>query len=112
MNFSLQRCLCLARLQLAGNRRLYAYAVLALTGLLLAVMLYYVFYDKFGLYYSKQNMIFGVGWLLFTILAATWYFHNLTATATRLQALMLPVTAGEQLAVALFFNLIFIPRYI
>lgn len=109
MNFSVQRCIHLARLQLLSNRKLYAYAVLALAGILLTYMLYLVFYTRFGLHHSNQLAGFGGGWLIFTIVAATWHFHSIRAKSTRTQSLMLPVTAGERLAVAVFFNLIIYP---
>lgn len=109
MNFSLQRCIQLFRLQLVTDRKIYMYGALALFAVQFSVLLYYVYSSVDGLYFDNQKMIAEQGLVLFNFIMAAWCFRSLHSRSTRLQALMLPVTVMERLAVGIFFTIVLFP---
>lgn len=109
MGFSFQRCVQLFKLQLVTDRKIYGYGVLALFALQLSVLLYHAYSVDDGLYFDKQKELAEQGLLIFNFLTAAWCFKSLHGRSTRLQALMLPVTIGERIAVGVFFTVIVFP---
>lgn len=109
MHFSFQRCVLLFKLQLVTDRKLFAYGALALFAILISFLLYYVYTNEDGLYYDKQKEVAEMGFVLFNFIMAAWCFRSLHSRSTRLQALMLPVTAVERFAVGIFFSVVIFP---
>ncbi len=109
MNFSLQRCIQLLRLQFVTDRKIYGYGTLALFAIQLSVLLYYTYSNSDGLYFDKQKELAEQGLLIFNFMTAAWCFKSLHGRSTRLQALMLPVTVMERLAVGVFFTVVLFP---
>ncbi|WP_341838214.1 hypothetical protein WJU16_10205 [Chitinophaga pollutisoli] len=109
MKFSFQRCVLLFRMQLVTDRKIFGYGALALFAILLSFLLYSVYTNDDGLYYDKQKEVAETGLILFIFTMAAWCFRSLHSRSTRLQALMLPVTAVERFAVGIFFSVVIFP---
>lgn len=109
MQFSFTRFNYLFRLQLATHLRFYLLGMAALAGILLAIMLFIAVNDNEGLGYGTQTLIFLIGLVLSSAVYTASIFKPFSQKASRIQAIMLPVSAMERLAVALLFTLVIFP---
>lgn len=108
MQFSFKRFSCLFKVQLATNRKLYLLGIAALAGTLLAFMLFFMFLNK-GLGYDTQVAIFFIGLVLSSCIFTTTLFGQFAEKSQRIQAVMLPVSPMERMAVAILLSVVVFP---
>ncbi|WP_341842732.1 hypothetical protein [Chitinophaga caseinilytica] len=109
MQFSLNRCVQLLKLQLVTDRKLYLYGALALFATQFSVLLYYALTFEDGLFFEKQEGFVLEGFIIFNFIMAAVCFRDLHAGSSRLRALMLPVSVAERIAVGVFTILVVLP---
>ncbi|RPE12925.1 hypothetical protein EGT74_05115 [Chitinophaga lutea] len=109
MQFSFTRFNFLFKLQLATHLRFYLLGMAALTGILMVFMLFVASNNSAGLHYNSQQVIFFIGLLLASGVYTSTIFRQFSQKAGRIQAIMLPVSAMERLAVAILFTLVLFP---
>ena len=101
MHFSFPRFLLLLKMQFAVNRRLYLLGSAAIAGLLLVYMIFRAANADFGFEYFMQAENYALSLCLMSVVFGTMIFRQYDGKPGRTQALMLPASALEKLAVAL-----------
>ncbi|MGN7720290.1 hypothetical protein [Chitinophaga sp. 22620] len=106
MKFSFHRFILLLKLQLEVNRRFYLLGAAAVAGLLLVYMIFRAANGDLGFEFDAQEESYDFTLLFSCVTFGTLAFRQFSGRSRRIQALMMPVSALERLAVA--FLLVFI----
>lgn len=109
MQFSFARFSHLLKLQIAVNRKLYLVGMLAIAGLILLYMFFVVFTLDSGLTFGLQIDFLVVALLLASSFFGSTIFKQYGAKDKRVQAILLPVSNRERLAVAILFIFLLFP---
>lgn len=109
MQFSLNRFLYLFKLQMAENRKPYLLGIAAIAGLLFCYMLFAVFTFDEGLSFSAQIDFLVVAIVLTGGFFGSLIFKQYADKDKRIQAILLPVSNIEKMAIAILFTFLLYP---
>lgn len=109
MKFSFHRFILLLKEQFAVNRRFYLLGSAAAAGLLLVYMVFRAANGDFGFEFDAQEESYDFTLLFSCVTFGTLVFRQFSSRRSRIQALMLPVSALERLAVASLLVFILFP---